>query len=96
MVTFEIFARAAVELLGGQEETDLFMPYARLTTDFRHKVGLMRFLPAHLHSDGAEVTPVPWHGSGDVPALTRANAYLVADANRAEYNRGDEIRVLLK
>ena len=33
-----------------------------------------------------------WHGSGDVPALTRANAYLVADADRAQYGRGDEIR----
>jgi molybdopterin molybdotransferase len=96
MVTFEIFARAAVELLGGQTEAHLFMPFARLTTEFRHKPGLTRFLPAHLHADGAEVTPVPWHGSGDVPAITRANAYLVADAERAEYARGDEIRVLLK
>jgi molybdopterin molybdotransferase len=42
------------------------------------------------------VTPVEWHGSGDVPALTRANAYLVADHFRAEYPRGEFIRVLLK
>jgi len=96
MVTFEIFARAAVELLGGQEEAPLHMPYARLTADFRHKVGLARFLPAHLDSDGSEVTPVPWHGSGDVPALARANAYLVADSDRAEWKRGDLIRVLPK
>jgi len=96
MVTFEIFARAAVELLAGQAETNLFVPFARLTTEFRHKAGLTRFLPAHLRTDGAEVTPVPWHGSGDVPALTRANAYLVADADRAQYACGDEIRVLLK
>jgi molybdopterin molybdotransferase len=96
MVTFEILARAAVELLAGQEDADLFMPFARLTTEFHHRVGLTRFLPAHLHTDGAEVTPVSWHGSGDVPALTRANAYLVADPDRAQYNKGDEIRVLLK
>jgi molybdopterin molybdotransferase len=96
MVTFEILARAAVELLGGQSETQLFMPFARLTTDFHHRAGLTRFLPAHLSSDGAEVTPVAWHGSGDVPALTRANGYLVADAGRPQYGRGDEIRVLLK
>jgi len=96
MVTFEIFARAALELLAGQEETALFMPWAKLTEDFRHRTGLTRFLPARLSSDGTEVTPVKWHGSGDVPALTRANAYLVVDAERAEWNRGDEIRVLLK
>jgi len=96
MVTFEIFARAAVELLGGQTESILPMPFARLTRDFRHRPGLTRFLPARLSSDGTEVTPVEWHGSGDVPALTRANAYLVADPFREEYPRGEFIRVLLK
>ena len=35
MVTFEIFARAALELLGGQQETALYMPWARLTREFR-------------------------------------------------------------
>lgn len=95
MVTFEIFARAALELLGGQEETALPMPLARLGRDFRHKPGLTRFLPAHL-SAGGEVTPVPWNGSSDVPALTRANAFLVADAERAQWNAGELIGVLLK
>ena len=96
MVTFEIFARAALELLAGQEEAALYMPSARLTSEFHHKPGLTRFLPARLSLDGTEVTPVAWHGSGDVPAMTRANAYLVVDADRAQWNRGDAIRVLLK
>ena len=96
MVTFEIFARAAVELLGGQNHVSLHMPWARLTRDFRHKTGLTRFLPATLNADGTEITPLRWSGSGDVPALTRANAFLVADAGRAEYPQGDLIQVLLK
>ncbi|MBZ5617990.1 MAG: molybdopterin molybdotransferase MoeA [Acidobacteriia bacterium] len=96
MVTFEIFARAALELLSGQEETPLWMPWARLTRDFRHRIGLTRFLPARLSDDGADVTPVDWHGSGDIPAIARSNAYLVADAGRAEYPCGEPIRVLLK
>jgi molybdopterin molybdotransferase len=72
------------------------MPYSRLTERFHHKVGLTRFLPAHLSADGTEVTPVHWHGSSDVPAITRANGYMVADADHAEWNRGDLIQVLLK
>lgn len=96
MVTFEIFARAALELLGGQEDAALHMPFARLTREFRHRVGLTRFLPARLSADGGEITPVDWHGSGDIPAITRANAYLVADSDRAEYPRGEWIRVLMK
>jgi molybdopterin molybdotransferase len=96
MVTFEIFARAALELLAGQQYAILPMPLARLTCAFHHKVGLTRFLPARLGAEGAEVTPVPWHGSSDMPALTRANAYLVADAERAEWDAGDLIPVLMK
>ena len=96
MVTFEVFARAALELLSGQEEIALHMPYARLTREFHHRMGLTRFLPARLSADGASVTPVDWHGSSDVPALTRANAFLVADPDRAAYPAGEWIRVLLK
>jgi len=96
MVTFEIFARAALELLSGQEEISLHMPFARLTRELHHRAGITRFLPARLSADGAEVTPVGWSGSGDIPALTRANAFLVTDASRAEYPRGELIRVLLK
>jgi molybdopterin molybdotransferase len=96
MVTFEIFARAALALLSGQEEVALHMPYARLTREFRQHIGLTRFLPARLSADGGEVTPIDWHGSGDIPALTRANAFLVSDPDRAEYARGEWIRVLSK
>jgi len=96
MVTFELFARAALELLSGQNEVSLHMPWACLTREFHHKIGLTRFLPARLSADGGEVTPVDWHGSGDIPALTRANCYLVADPDRAEYPRGEWIRVLSK
>ena len=96
MVTFEIFARAALELLSGQEEISLHMPWARLTCEIHHRAGITRFLPARLSADGAEVAPVGWSGSGDIPALTRANAFLVTEPGRTEYARGELIRVLLK
>ena len=96
MVTFEVFARAAVELLAGASEAPLPLLRARLSRDFQHKPGLARFLPARLSADGATVEPQPWHGSGDVPALARANAFLVADAEREFWAAGEDIRVLLK
>jgi molybdopterin molybdotransferase len=96
MVTFEIFARAALELLGGAEETALHLPWARLTRTVRHRIGLTRFLPGRLSADGGHVTPVEWHGSGDIPSLARANAYMVVDPDRAEYPQGEWIRVLMK
>jgi len=92
MVTFEVFARAALELLSGVNDAPLPLTLARLTRKFTHKPGLTRFLPACV-SD-AEVTPVEWHGSGDIAALCRANAFLVADADKPEYAAGETIRVL--
>lgn len=96
MVTFELFARAAQELLEGQSQVALPMGLARLTTELRHKPGLTRFLPARLSSESAELTPVPWRGSSDVPALARANAWLVAEAGRESWQAGELVRVLLK
>ncbi len=96
MVTFAIFARAAVELLSGQSATALPLLLARLTREFRHSPGLTRFLPARLSADGAEVTPLEWRGSSDVPAVARGNAFLVAEADRESWAAGDLIRVMLK
>jgi molybdopterin molybdotransferase len=95
MVTFELFARAALELLAGQDATLLPITLAPLAADFRHKPGLTRFLPASLSDDGM-LTPIPWQGSSDVPALARSNAFLVADPDREQWKAGETIQVLLK
>jgi molybdopterin molybdotransferase len=94
MVTFELFARAAIGLLSGATDTDLPLALARLTQPFSHRPGLTRFLPAELR--GAEVTPVAWKGSGDIQALCRANAYLVADSDKGNYAAGELISILMQ
>ncbi len=94
MVTFEIFARAAVELLGGRNEVDLPLLWARLSRDFRQKTGLTRFLPAKVN--GSQVTPIGWQGSGDVAALARSNAFLVTEPDRESWREGELIQVLMK
>lgn len=96
MVTFEVFARAAVELLAGANDAPLPLLRAKLTAKFRHKPGLTRFLPARLSLDGSTVSPLQWQGSGDVVSLARANAFLVAEADRESWQEGEDIRVLMK
>jgi molybdopterin molybdotransferase len=96
MVCFEVFARAAVELLGGQENPRLPLTEAVLSEECQHRPGLTRFLPASLSADGGRVTPVPWSGSGDVMALARANAFLVAEPDKPNYAAGERIRVLMR
>jgi molybdopterin molybdotransferase len=92
MVCFEVFGRAAVELLSGARESRLAASYARLTHDFSHKAGLMRFLTATL-ADG-EVTQVAGQGSSDVAALARANCFLIAEPDRERWAAGEMIKVL--
>ncbi|MCX6596778.1 MAG: molybdopterin molybdotransferase MoeA [Acidobacteria bacterium] len=94
MVTFEIFARAAVEMLAGEAAPLLPILQAPMAVPFAHKTGLTRFLPATL--DGGLITPVRWQGSSDVAALARANCFLVASADRPSWNEGDLIGVLMK
>lgn len=96
MITFETIARAALEKTQGLREPALPLLRARLTRPFRQKPGLTRFLPARLSPDGATIEPGVSHGSGDVAALARCNAFLVTDPERSEWAAGDDIRALLK
>ncbi len=96
MVTFELFARAAIEKIQGIEYPALPLLRAKLTREFRHKTGLTRFLPACLSADGSAIEPLRSQGSGDVVSLARANAFLVAEPDRESWAAGDDIRVMLK
>ena len=96
LVTFQLFARPALELLAGQVDPLLPLLSAQFETPFRHKGGLTRFLPARLSGDGEHLRHIPWQGSSDVPALAKANAFLVADHDRQSWEIGDSIRVMLK
>jgi molybdopterin biosynthesis enzyme len=82
-------------MLSGCPPRDPVFSMARLTESYRHKPGLRRFLPAVV-SSGGEVTPIAWTGSSDIASLTRANAFLVVDPERAEWKAGDMMQVLLK
>jgi molybdopterin molybdotransferase len=94
MVTFALFVRPLLAALAGEKEWQLPVVLARLTEEFRHAPGLTRFLPAWLETAPSKaagagafpympsITPVQWHGSGDLAASARANCYLVAPEDR--------------
>ncbi len=96
LITFQLFARPAIEILSGDPEPLLPLLSAAFETPFRHKAGLTRFLPARLSADGQKLRHISWQGSSDIPALARANAFLVADHDRETWAIGDSIRVMLK
>jgi molybdopterin molybdotransferase len=95
MVTFQLFARIALELLAGVKSPVRPIFRAVFDAPFKHKPGLTRFLPAFLSERGG-LTHIPWQGSSDIPALARANVFLIADHDRESWDAGDSIRVMLK
>ena len=95
LVTFELFARAALDLLSGQLGSPLPVTYGRLTEAFHHKPGLTRILPALVTGHG-DLTPVHWHGSSDMRAVARANAFLIASSDREHWSAGDFLPLIWK
>jgi molybdopterin molybdotransferase len=94
MITFELFARSGLDLIAGCKASPRPLMWARMTQDFRHRLGMTRFLPARIEC--GEITPVAWKGSNDIVSFCRANGYLVADAKRESWAAGDLIQAFLK
>jgi len=96
LITYHLFAQPALELLAGAADVILPLLSARFEAPFRHKGGLTRFLPARLSADGQHIRHISWQGSSDIPALAKANCFLVADHDRESWAVGDSIRVMAK
>lgn len=96
MVTFELFVAPALALLGGEPARPLQFFKARLAERFEKKAALTMFLPARLEGEGPEVSvrALPWQGSGDVVALTRANCFLVVPDDVEQLEAGAWVDVL--
>jgi molybdopterin molybdotransferase len=94
MVTFEALARVALELLSGHATTTLPLLWSRLARELRQRTGLTRFIPSCLSADGGTVVPAGSHSSGDIPAVVRANAWLVTEPEREHYDARELVRVM--
>ena len=71
---------------------------ARLKQDFKTKTGLTRFLPAVMEGGlyDAAVAMVPWQGSGDLLAASRANCYLVIPPDRERLEAREMVTVIMR
>ncbi|HUK31312.1 MAG TPA: gephyrin-like molybdotransferase Glp [Candidatus Acidoferrum sp.] len=96
MVTFDLFVQPAVDILGGAEPKPLAFLRAKLDAPLNEKPDLAHFLPARIdwtHGE-AVVRPLPWHGSGDVVALTHSNCFIVVREDKLRWQAGEWIDVL--
>jgi molybdopterin molybdotransferase len=97
-VTFALFARPALAVLGGADfEPPVFLK-ARLGGPHRQRTGLTAFLPARLeHPSGESVVKlVGWQGSGDLVALAAADCFVVVRPEQTSLESGDWVDVMGK
>lgn len=100
--TFLLFAAPVLAALAGKRERGPRFALAKLgrATGKQGKAGLTRFLPARCTFGEGKDLPsaelVPWHGSGDLAAMARANCFLVLEDNATSHPEpGDTVRILL-
>lgn len=95
-VTFHLFA---APLLAGLSHDSTSMPrfgLATLSTPWRGKPGLTRFLPALCDfSLAPKVRLVPWQGSGDIAAFSRSNCFAVIPSDAQEVAADRIVQILL-
>lgn len=96
MVTFELFASLALQMLAGQEPQPLPFLEARLGEALQEKAGLAHFLPSRLTWLGGSptVAPIKWQGSGDLAAASQSNCLLYIPADRSRFECGEPVFVL--
>ena len=97
-VTFELFVRPALAMLGGADfEPPVFLR-ARLRNPLRQKLGLTAFMPARVEDQNGDpvVSLVGWQGSGDLVGVAAANCFLVIHPEQTELVAGDWVDVLPK
>jgi molybdopterin molybdotransferase len=95
-VTFELFVRPAIGLLGGAVPDPPVSFRARLTQSLRKNPELCAFLPARVQvaSGDPVVELVGWQGSGDLVGLAAANCLLVVPPGKTDLAPGDWVEVM--
>ena len=97
-VTFALFVRPAIGMLGGAEFEPLVFFRARLGKPHRQKLGLTMFVPAGVETRDGEpvVNVVEWQGSGDLVGVAAANCFLVVHPDQMDLAAGEWVDVMPK
>ena len=96
MVTFELFALPAIDIVAGAAPRSLPIFRAKSKTPIHEKGPVVHFLPSRIEWEGreAQVTQLPWQGSGDIVALASANGFVVVGPERPDIDAGEWVDVL--
>jgi molybdopterin molybdotransferase len=96
LVCFELFVRPAIRRRAGHKKSGPFFVEATLSENFVYKTDRPTYYPSWLEWEGKgyQVRPVPWFGSPDLRALTRANAFMFVASGEHQLPAGQVVSVM--
>jgi molybdopterin molybdotransferase len=96
MVTFELFAAPAIDILSGAEPRSTPLFRARLAVAVERTASLTHFIPARVSWESGEpmVTELTHQGSADIVALTESNCFLVVRPDHLQIAAGELVDVM--
>lgn len=92
LVCFELFVQAAIRALSGLPSGTDMLP-VHLAEPYRHRGNRATYYPGKTFVvDGrTSVKLIPWHGSADMLAISRADCFVQFDKGERDYVVGEEL-----
>jgi molybdopterin molybdotransferase len=97
LVSFELFVKPAIAALAGADFSPPKPLRGQLTATAKHRGERPTYQPCFLDRSAVgqdTVEPLPWRGSADLAAFTRANGLMVLPAGDYELAVGTPIEAL--
>jgi molybdopterin molybdotransferase len=96
MITFELFAAPAIDILSGSEPRVIPLFRAKLAAGVDRRARLTHFIPARVSwvSGEAVVSETPYQGSADIAGLVESNCFLVVRPEKLQLAAGEMVEVM--
>ncbi|MBU2504183.1 MAG: molybdopterin molybdotransferase MoeA [Candidatus Omnitrophica bacterium] len=96
-LTYQVFIRPALSKMMGKKPYGPKFSEGIIEKAFHHKAGRKHFIPAKISKKGVNyyVTPIESHGSADVLALSRADGFMVVEADRRVVKAKSKVKFII-
>ena len=99
LVNMVLYVRPALAALAGEPFAPPRAMPAVLADDISHKGGRATYYPCRVDQSRREegkptAEPLPWRGSADLAALSRANALLILEKGKSQYSAEQQVEVI--
>ncbi len=97
LVTYELFVRPCIKKMMGFPFYRNQIIHAKLEKKVKSKKNSREFRPSFLKQVNGKwmVSPIEWHGSGDLFSITNANCLLIVRESCEDLKVGDTVEVML-